>query len=374
LLEPLVVSTQRDGSFLFPKVVPGKYTLSASKGISPEVSIIVGNSDLQNVVIPSARLKDIPGRITIDGTGTPLPVTATFSISWTVAGSFPSAGSGSLVSPSVTIARVATVRSDGSFTVSLPEGESHITASPEMLAPGYRLQELRYGSRSVQGGPLSIKTEDSAHLEVRIGVDPGFPRITGRIVSARASMSERMMIYGPTVKAALQIEVKPDGTFQAPRLTTGTLLVRFFSSSPVPLPEIFIPAGASGVIEVSLPQIRSTPSHVTVEGGGAPPPFTLRLEGTIAAGLPSGKAAGSIGSPETRLLGLGVDIAPAPDGTFPLTLPDGEYQFGIVIAKPSSNRYALKSFRSRGVDLTKNPLKVGSTEDATIEVVFRKGR
>ena len=74
--------------------------------------------------------------------------------------------------------------------------------------------------------------------------------------------------------------------------------------------------------------------------------------------------------PSSIVLPLGTNVSALArvqiDGTFPLQLPPGEYSVGMPQRLPPG--YSVRSITYRGVDLTRNPLKVTSEDSAELVI------
>jgi hypothetical protein len=170
-----------------------------------------------------------------------------------------------------------------------------------------------------------------------------------------------------------QTETLGDGWFDISGMP-GTYTVSPVSPSAVPLPSfnVTLPPLRAAELEAALPRLRSVTVRTTVEGGAAPPPFSLSIRGTIAAGRPERQARqGTVQalSPETPVSGVTVDIVPGRDGAARIFLPDGRYQFDAAPAAGSAARLRLKSIEGAGANLIHNALEVAGDEKE-IKVLF----
>jgi len=98
------------------------------------------------------------------------------------------------------------------------------------------------------------------------------------------------------------------------------------------------------------PTTKSISGRITMDGGGAPPRFTLPLQNP--------------GRPATA-----IPVNPRPDGTFSVTLPIGV----SIVGSPSgaASALAVKSITYGGTDLLTSPLVVTATDNAELLITLR---
>jgi hypothetical protein len=140
-----------DGSFEFSQVLAGNYAVRFTLPALPvpPTSLVVGNKDLSGVEIALPAMKEITGRVTIEGLG---QITPRLSFA--------------LADPSGAIPATAVGQPDGTFRVTLPDGERSVTLS----VPGYSVKALSYGSVDLLRYPplLKISGTDSAQFQVAL--------------------------------------------------------------------------------------------------------------------------------------------------------------------------------------------------------------
>jgi TonB family protein len=157
VLDNLSTIVNDDGSFEFPKVLPGNYAVRLTSPVLPvpPTSLVVGNKDLSGVEIAFPAMKEITGRVTIEGLGQITP-RLTFT----------------LPDPSGAIPATAVGQPDGTFRLTLPDGERRLTLS----VPGYSVKALSYGSVDLLREPLiKISSTDSAEFQVALVALAGGP-------------------------------------------------------------------------------------------------------------------------------------------------------------------------------------------------------
>jgi hypothetical protein len=156
---PLQSVVQPDGTFSFPQVVRGSYTLElgAPGGIRVSTTAIVADKDVV-LNIASPRQREVTGRLAVEGGGR--PQISSFSLllegssgTWTVAG-------------------IAV--SDGMFKIALPEGETLVSVSD--LASS-AIKSLTYGDIDLLKAPLRVTSTDTAELQLTVaaGTTTGVP-------------------------------------------------------------------------------------------------------------------------------------------------------------------------------------------------------
>jgi hypothetical protein len=214
---PLNTEVRPDGTFEFPSVYPGVFSLRAS-GISilasPNVTVTVANADLGSVEIRVPSLKDITGHVVIEGGG-PYPLFALPLIGL-------SASIG-IAGPSGTL---PTIRpgTDGTFHIGLPAGEIQ-AANFVGLPPGYTVKSFTYGSTDLLKNPLKIATTDPLELQISL-VNSATPvKVSGRVegvdLNTLAKTPVRITMTSPSFMVPLTVDARPDGTFEFSRVYPG---------------------------------------------------------------------------------------------------------------------------------------------------------
>ncbi len=145
ILETLTAPVQSDGSFEFPKVLPGIYdvrTLPVTV-LSADSTLTVGPADLTNFQLRTPQPIEIKGRILIQG-DVPMPRLA-FSVGGATVPANPQPG--------------------GSFTIALPEGERQISIVPTSIPAGYTLTSLTYGTTDLLKNPIRSRSRRQRTIE-----------------------------------------------------------------------------------------------------------------------------------------------------------------------------------------------------------------
>ena len=146
--ERFEVLVNSDGSFEFAKVLPGSYiaTITTPSIPFPNTTVLVTDKDT-NVEIVLAPMKNVTGRVTLEGPG--LMPRLTFTLPAPVSGGFTSSVD-------------AVSQPDGSFKVYMPEGERRITLN----VPGYTVKSLTYGSTDLLRDPIKLSAADTTEIRV----------------------------------------------------------------------------------------------------------------------------------------------------------------------------------------------------------------
>lgn len=148
-LEPLDVAINPDGSFEFPRVLPGSYTARITPAMPiPPIPLFVTNKDLTGVEVAIPAMKEITGHVVVEGLGQLAP-----RLNFILADSRNSSSASA----------IGFGMPDGSFGVTLPEGDRRLTLN----VPGYTVKSLTYGTVDVLRNPLlKIAGTDSAEFNV----------------------------------------------------------------------------------------------------------------------------------------------------------------------------------------------------------------
>jgi hypothetical protein len=327
-LEEIVGS---DGSFVFPRVLPGRYTLRA---LGPRLTR-VGDTTREIVVtgrgahVEFALPQQIPvrGRIRVEN-GDAMP-----GLSLSLKGTFRGIPLEPLVVPVIP-------REDGTFTLDIPEGDYRVETN---VTPGYAVRSATYAGTDILGEAVNIGATGS-EMTIVAGVTGSTVRVSGKVIDsagAPATGNVQVALSGsPSLGVTLTARMLADGSFEFPKVLPGRYTART-------LPEI--PGGAGAIVvvddkdiaavELLRPIQRTIRGRVEVEGSPFPPSvLPLLLNSNTQASL---------------IFNVNVNTF---DGTFSVVLPEGEYR--IAQTGPSQERYQIVSMRYGTIDLEKQPLKI----------------
>jgi hypothetical protein len=325
--EPLTAVLQKDGSFEFEKALPGSYTAHTLPltSMSATGAVTIGTSDVTNFEVRAPQPKEIRGRIVIEG-NVPMPRLA-FNV-------------GGAPLP-------ANPQQDGTFTITMPEGERQISVLPASVPAGYTLTSFTYGTADLLKNPMRVAAADTAQLNVGFNASAVKPvNVSGRVTGLLTTTSVRAVLMNP-VLAFTEASVNPDGSFHFSGIIPGNYNARLSLSGLTAGTSISV--GARDVTDavIEYPRQFVVTGHVLVEGGGAANPPQITVEAKPAAGR------------ATTANGLG-------NGVIMFTLKDGEYNVSVR-GVPSG--YQVKSIMYGTTDLQKEPLNIDGP--VTWEIIVR---
>jgi hypothetical protein len=154
VVDTLETPLNRDGSFEFPRVLPGSYTARLTPALPiPAVQVMVLNKDLNGVEIAVPPVREVIGNVVINGL---IPVSPQLSFTFLDV---------NRASPTASTSAVAVAEPDGKFRVMMPQGERRVTLS----APGFTVRSLKYGETDLLKDPLKLSSSDSSELRVELG-------------------------------------------------------------------------------------------------------------------------------------------------------------------------------------------------------------
>jgi hypothetical protein len=342
--EILEASVRADGTFEFPRIIPGQYQVRTTVSrLLPPLTITVGNTDVDNVEFVVPRQIEVRGRVTLENAGVVLRL-ATLPITTAVGGMTSSI----MTTP---------VRGDA-FTVSLPEGEQTIALHPTAIASrGFTVKSMTYGPTNLVTNTVKIDGLDP-NREILVTLVPVVianpVKITGRVTNISPS-------FGPVaVRIAGGVRTSPDlitlsekGEFEIPNLAPGSYTLNVYG--PALRNEMAVPVavGTQDItgLEISFPPHKDVVGRVAWDplvASGVFPRWSLRLQGTSAI---------------TAL------ITPQADGSFLAQLPVGEWRASVG-GVPAA--FAVKSLMYGTTNLLSTPLKVaaGDTQELRVVVGF----
>jgi TonB family protein len=214
------VFTKADGSFEFLNVQPGSYSLQISVPV-PTQQIVVGNADVNGIEFTVVPMKNVSGRVMIEGLGAPPRLAFT------------------IVHPNGRVTLVAAQQPDGTIRLFLPEGEHRVL----LEVPGYTVKSLTYRSIDLLKDPIKVASADTEQLLVSLSANlssagargvppmvvapavggPGTvpstePAITYQIQPGYTDEARQARIQGTVT---IQGIVRKDGTFDAIQVLRG---------------------------------------------------------------------------------------------------------------------------------------------------------
>jgi len=385
----LTTPVRPDRSFEFPEVFPGTYSVRvAGAGIvnSPDVPVAVASSDLTNIEIAVPRQKEITGRVILEGLA-PMP-----RFQFLTPPSAPTAGLVSS-SPVSTPVMLINPQTDGTFRLTLTVG-THYTGAAIGLPAGYTIKSFNYGTTDLLKNPLKVGANDTDELLITLTTPARPPvQVRGHVggldeaTFARGDVNVSMA--SASYVSPVNTLVMEDGSFEFQDVFPGNYLARAIGPGVRSLSNVSVNVRNTDIqnVEITVPSQKEVTGRVILEGSGPMPRITLLLAPSsdtstlvllqnanispIAA--PTGgiitlpdPIPGPIPGP-TLIAANGLSIAPLPDGTFRLAIPEGEQRLGSVNGLPPG--YTLKELNYGTTDVLKNPLKIAASDNFEIRAV-----
>ena len=320
----LNVPVKADGSFEFPRVLPGSYTAFAvtdSRASAP-ANVTVGATDVVNVSLRMPALKEVSGRITVQGN---VPMPRVFFSLAPVGASLPGGSTNVPANP----------QQDGTFSVQLPEGDRQISVVLNTIPAGYKLASFTYGTTDLLKNPLKVALTDKTELRVGFDATAVTPvSVSGKVTGLLTTQSVRVVLMSP-VLSSIEAAVNPDGSFSFSKVIPGNYNARLSLSGLSASRPVTVSNKDVTDVNIVYPREFVVTGHVLVESEVAGPPPQIVLDAKSAATTRS-----------SQMVNGAVII---------LNLKDGEYN---VSARSIPTGYQLKSITYGTTDLQKAPLKI----------------
>jgi hypothetical protein len=345
---PLQVAVRPDGSFQFPDVFPGNYTARISAALpyvnASFVPVNVTSSDVTNVELVAPRVKEIVGRVVLEGSGAMPRMTVPLV----------------LTAPGPTSSAMTTTISpqpDGTFRLSVPEGSRRV-GQVIGLPEGYKVKSITYGNVDLLTTDLQVTASDTAELRITVSTPSLKPvQVSGRVNGIDPTMFSRgpvsITLTATPYATPLVASVAPDGSFSFPEVFPGAWSARATGPGIAPGQTLSITVANTDVrnVEFGVPAQKEVIGRVVLEGPAPMPRFSFR---------PTQELGGLRNSIFLPLIA----INPAPNGTFRVTLPEGERPLGELTGLPAG--YTLKAATYGTTDLLREPLKISRKDTAEL--------
>jgi hypothetical protein len=140
----LETSIGADGSFTFPKVLPGNYIVYFR--LRAQTPVVVGDKDVTGIIVANPQDVLVSGHVIFEGPPTAIPP------------AFVVEGNGKLTT--------SFNRGTGTFILSLEKGENSIAVRG--IPAGYRLKSMIYGDVDLQKAPLKLDGPANWDIIVRL--------------------------------------------------------------------------------------------------------------------------------------------------------------------------------------------------------------
>jgi 5-hydroxyisourate hydrolase-like protein (transthyretin family) len=338
-----------DGSFEFSDVQAGTYTaevVPSIPGASP-TALRVSSADILDfeVVVPATR--EIAGRVLVED-GARMPHSLTLA-----------AGS----------ARIpVTMPSSGAFRVIAPAG-APLTVVPDSLPQGTAVRSIQFGDvdrqtdlrvtlistrgvAAVSGRVTGLGTEFSG-ISFTAALSEYLRRLKSSVEGPATDDSARVWLMDPEGKRhTLETPVAGDGAFRFDNVEAGDYIAAL-AAPGLPATAMAAPitvTAGKNVTNLEFAAPRAVSGRVTVDGGGVPPRFGLRLISGASSEIT-------------------IAIHPEPNGSFMVFLPVGEHRIGSAVGLPDGK--AIQSLRYGAADLAREPLRISADGGAELSIQIK---
>jgi hypothetical protein len=226
------------------------------------------------------------------------------------------------------------------------------------LPPGYRLKSLTRDGTDLRNTPFVVDARKHGDIEIVLEATTPMPwvQVAGRVtgLTGKSTADLKVLLTGADTSQTLEAAVDGAGAFKFDRVRPGAYTATLLPADNA-TEGAQVTIGADNVENLSLAlkpraQLRG---RVVVEGGGAPPAFTVRLDPIHP---PSG--------PPTYSLPL--DVKPDKDGVFTLSASEGTYFVSVAVP---GFEYQLRLATAGTTDLFRNPLTLPNAGDLVLTFV-----
>jgi hypothetical protein len=344
-----------DGSFAFPKVLPGFYTIRVLAGSALTAILNVDVRGNTSVRIAPYTFREVSGRVSVDPVGA-LPLMVELIVVC------PTSAESSLLSLEI----VADLDAEGAFKATLPETGCLLTVVPEVSAQ-YLIKSAVYGEMDLTAptGPFTVSGDTLLKVGLTASAGSARVRVRGQVTGDTRSL-RRIILQSPAAGGGLRLSADSRrGALQVPVGADGV----FDVALP---PELFLTVAASQAAEPSpiilaAPNTRKVTIRATMAdttpGAKAPEVFILRIDGKVGQTLQFfGYSTNAV---------LKSDPAAPGGGTFTMVLPEGQFSLGIDFPEGMVRPPRVKSFTRGDIDLLRAPMSISILDsDVELNVVF----
>jgi hypothetical protein len=358
-----------DGSFEAPKVLPGTYQLR----IGPVTkTVIIGPQGAPSMLMVLPPDRQISGRIVVEG-DIPLPRPTQLSLTGlgqsNAFGGPPVPDGPEGVNQIVGDYNATGIASDGTFRLTLPEGEYRMNFA---FPPEYRVETSIGGSPPRDGWIVRI-SQDSTIWTVWLTAQPGVgSRVSGQVTGAEhlAPESRRVRLSGATLINGAEATIDSAGRFLFNRIPAGAYTAAIINSplgSTSAAVTVQPGADATGIALTVRPQTQIR-GKVVMPDGRALERFTMVLRGPTGIAmlvfppppfLESNGAGGVI---------LGVIQA---DGAFGVPVPAGEYKIENVVPPAG---YTVESISVSSTRLEQQTISISPDSPSDLRITLSATR
>jgi hypothetical protein len=361
---PIQMTVGPDGTFEFPRIAPGQYTVRTFPADNLPQTITVEDKDIVNleVIAPASRI--VTGSVDMDGDA-PMP-RPNFS--------FVRLNGQGLVSARTTI------NSDRTLQMTIQEGEYQFRSVS--LPENYRVVALTYGDVDLLKEPFVV-SGDLHRLQVKIGlVSPtSRVRVSGHVSGASnlGAIPGRVVLLGEGL-ISFNAEIDANGNFSFSDVVSGTYTIQALAAFEMQGGYLH----QTGVRSLPGSTMTTFPSSGTLNVAVR----DQNIEGLDLRVLPAQRIAGRVvyenkTTPITTFALTLTDstgklldyVRPDVEGAFTITVPESSYTVAVdfttdgLLATP----YQVKSIRRGQEDLLQSPLRLaGPSKDALVITVAPK--
>jgi hypothetical protein len=372
--EPVETVIAPDGSFEFPRLLPGSYF--ARVMVTPTVSsqpnlIVIPSRNTTDLEIPAPGTRELFGKVAVDGNGPPPRFTLLLTRdaksvvdtgrqgelpSITVSTIFNSVMAGGVAGAPVLQMDVNALP-DGSFSVKIPDGVYRVVAVPagvpqtSGIPAAYFVRSLTSNSGDLITDTLQVSDKETPTIHVGFGTTAPSPwvRVSGRVKDWDASRGGLKVALDSRVTSTIETFVDSEGKFEFPAVLHRNLYTARIvpTDDAASLPRIALEEKDVTGVEIVAPAKREVMARIVVEGNNPVPSVGLSL------------------SAEDSF--MTVVIRPEPDGTARIKLPENERRVSLT-GLPFG--YEVKALTYGSTNLLKQSLKLAEAAPAELKITL----
>jgi hypothetical protein len=264
---------------------------------------------------------------------------------------------------------------DGTFHVTLQEGDYQLRSAN--LPEGYYFKTLTAGLADLLRSALKIsETDTQLRIVAVLARSSARVNVSGLLRSPAGSPLPAVISLVDINESTHASPIQPDGKFSVSRVPPGIHAVRLDLASGLNFYAGFVNVAETDRtgLEIAAPPLRQLAGRASLRGEGPLPTFTLivssgldeDVKGLVDLTSPFGMAQFLMREGPSLPWAAALTVAPLPDGTFRLALPEGAYQVSVAlkgmggkVAIPGLQpEYHLDSLTFGSTDLLTEQMKV----------------
>lgn len=331
-------SVKPDGTFEFPRLLAGRYSLRLEPStFAPAVPIVIEDKSITGFEFVVPPVVTVTGTMVVDDASASPNVSVWFS--------------------DTKQNTVMEVTSKQAFALTMPEGEYRVQA--RRIPNGYAVKAFTSGTTNLLTDTLKLsRTTPTTAVTITLGAVPTVP-FAGRVVSSRGGTQRlrHILLGNGEVVESVTGTIQANGSFAFDRVAPGNYVAVMSveeDAEPVKL-SVVVPPGGNREAEIRIPELRKLSLVLGIEGNLEASVVTLRFT----------QASGAVTT-------VAVDGS-AKDAPFGFSLREGEYRVTVsILQRQSQDRLAVKTLRAGEVDLLKAALVVGPETAPEIRVTLGK--